>query len=202
MGPSGIVYIAEDSEMQDAFRLSGLFSAHCEDDDSEAGTDGPQGVPLEDAIAWGRGRADIVLVRIGEGETFYSAGPIDPDFPTQRYPTEGITVKPRPSGTPPDGRQQNIRWRIESRILASRDGVPREQDLRHALERNSRASDVKVTSAPDGSLVVRLTVQGRGGDDAVRKADEAVRRSLEGFTAGRSSEDLPRLLQTGVVAPQ
>ena len=88
MDSSGIVYIAEDSELQDAFRFSGLFSAHREDDDSEAGTDGTQGVPLEDAIAWGRGMADIVLVRIAEDEEFYSAGPIDPDVPTQPYPTE------------------------------------------------------------------------------------------------------------------
>ena len=40
--------------------------------------EGPGWPTADMAIAWGRQRADIVLIRIGVPGTYYSAGDIDP----------------------------------------------------------------------------------------------------------------------------
>jgi hypothetical protein len=69
MNRSGIVYVGE--EMDAAF-WTGRFSVHW-----ESGAEhemGPRAVSLEEALAWARARADVVLVRPGD-DGYYSAGP-------------------------------------------------------------------------------------------------------------------------------
>jgi hypothetical protein len=85
----GIVFIAEDIASDDVYLLTGRFSAHWEASDGPEHRDGPEGVPVEEAIAWGRARADVVLVRLADEDFHYSAGtrqplPVegdDEDFP-------------------------------------------------------------------------------------------------------------------------
>src|SRR5689334_17319925 len=68
----GTVWIAEDGDPHDSTYWAGVFSAHWvrPDDGFE---EGPQGVSADDAIAWGRERADVVLIRSGDSD-YFSAG--------------------------------------------------------------------------------------------------------------------------------
>ena len=89
----GIVYVAE--ELRD-FAVPGptRFCGHWESGNPADGVleQGPGWDDIEDAIAWGRERAPVVLLRVGETEpqVHYSAGEEDP------------------SGIPPSGGLQ--RW--------------------------------------------------------------------------------------------
>lgn len=73
----GTVWIAEDFDDEEFGYLTGLFSAHWEGPDNEQEL-GPQFAPVEEALAWGRGRADVVLIRSGESH-YYSAGARQPE---------------------------------------------------------------------------------------------------------------------------
>jgi len=69
----GTVFITEDAD-DDPIMWSGRFSAHWESQNPPRHVQGPQGVSVNEAIAWGRGRADVVLVRVSESNVPYSAG--------------------------------------------------------------------------------------------------------------------------------
>lgn len=89
----GIVFIAEDDD--GIGLLSGLFSAHWEPDGPDGLEDGPQAVSAEEAIAWGRTRADVVLIRVGE-EGYRSAGvrqPASGNLP--EWPAAGLELSRR-----------------------------------------------------------------------------------------------------------
>jgi hypothetical protein len=107
-------------EIDDAGRMSGLFSAHWESDDGRRSIDGPEDVVLEEALAWGRARCDAVLVQVGGGmDGFYSAGARDltydggdEDEPILPWPTEGLHIAARPLQTTLDGSEQIVLWRV------------------------------------------------------------------------------------------
>lgn len=109
----GIVFIAEDmdhwphvdvadlvrrgvdlrtSAPGDLFCWTGRFEAHWESDDGQSFRPGPQGVTIEEAIEWGRSKADVVQVRVGDGDLggdedgYFSAG--------ERHPYPGVPVWP------------------------------------------------------------------------------------------------------------
>ena len=95
----GIVYIAEES-IGDLFHWAGTWSAHWEADDGETFVDGPSGVSAQEAIAWGRENADVVLIRPGDG-VHHSAGRVaappdddDDEAPLPVWP-EGQELAPR-----------------------------------------------------------------------------------------------------------
>jgi hypothetical protein len=73
----GTVWIAEDFDPDEFGFLTGLFSAHWEGPNDE-NEPGPQSVPVDEALAWGRGMADVVLIRAGESG-YHSAGAAQPD---------------------------------------------------------------------------------------------------------------------------
>ena len=79
---------------EDLCYLSGRFSATwCPDGAAEPVEDGPQAVDVESAIAWGRARAPVVVVALGDGEKRYSAGsrqPVGPPLP--EWPRGGIAA--------------------------------------------------------------------------------------------------------------
>jgi hypothetical protein len=119
----GTVFIAEHSEPRDDLvdriraqggddswvtsgdmsYFTGQFHAHWEpdDDDSDEFRQGPEHVSAEEAIAWGRSQADVVLIRVGNGEFggneagYFSAGVrhLD-DVPA--WPEGGLEISPRP----------------------------------------------------------------------------------------------------------
>jgi hypothetical protein len=90
-GREGSVWIAEQSE--EDFVLTGRFFGHLTDGDRMVETF--EDLDAEQAIAWGRARAAVVLIRPGDGD-YYSAGSHNPD-PQRRppWPPEGLVLKPR-----------------------------------------------------------------------------------------------------------
>lgn len=127
---AGTAYIAEMFEVEDSGRMSGLFCAHWEiDADAASGprsVDGPEDVTLEAALAWARERSDAVLVQVGGGEAFYSAGVTDLTYdgddeddptPILSWPEEGLVVASRPVESALDGSEQIVLWRIHMRDM-------------------------------------------------------------------------------------
>jgi hypothetical protein len=119
---AGTVFVAEMVEIDDAGRMSGLFSAHWEIEDERRSIDGPEDVTLEEALAWGRARSDAVLVQVGGGvDGFYSAGARDLTYdgsdeddsePILPWPDGGLKVAARPMQTALDGSEQIVLWRV------------------------------------------------------------------------------------------
>jgi hypothetical protein len=97
----GRVFVGENFDDQDPANMwPGRWSAHWESDDPKLWTQGPQGVSAQDAIAWGREQADVVLIRPGDTDVHYSAGSVEEqDCP--RWPN-GQELARRRDGERPD----------------------------------------------------------------------------------------------------
>jgi len=88
----------------DVLCWTGRFAAHWQSDDDQEFRDGPADVSVEEAIAWGRSQADVLWVRVGDGdllggdeEGYFSAGVRHPDPETPRWPEEmKVTARPYP----------------------------------------------------------------------------------------------------------
>jgi hypothetical protein len=177
---TGVVLVGEDFDLDDAFRLTGLFAAHWEALDGQTYLRGPEGVPVEEAIAWGREHADVVLVRLGDEDEPYSAGDKPPDSdPIRQWPRDGLLVRARPVGAALDGSEQVVTYALESTVRG--DGVPLDR-LRAALDAVSEVANVRVESASPGSVEVRYEVRAAMSEQAmVRGMDalEAVLNQLE-----------------------
>jgi hypothetical protein len=120
---AGQAFVTETFDLEDNGRMSGLFAAHWESEDDSSGRwiEGPEDVPLEVALAWARGRSDAILVQVGGGQAFYSAGTTDltcdggdedDPVPVLLWPEDGLEVAARPVETPLDGREQIVLWRV------------------------------------------------------------------------------------------
>src|SRR5262245_36680026 len=89
----------------DVMCFTGRFDAHWESDDDQEFKHGPEGVSVEEAIAWGRSQADVVWVRVGNGDLGgdeagqFSAGTRHPDPDIPVWP-EGLEVTARPYDGP------------------------------------------------------------------------------------------------------
>lgn len=71
----GIVYISEEAPDEGASSRTPRFRGHWESVDPPGLLEaGPGWETADSAIAWGRARADVVLIRIGMPGTYYSAG--------------------------------------------------------------------------------------------------------------------------------
>jgi hypothetical protein len=85
----------------DVLCWTGRFHALWQSDDDQRFREGPDDVSIEEAIAWGRSQADVVWVRVGDGdlggddEGYFSAGIRHPEPEIPRWP-EGLEVTARP----------------------------------------------------------------------------------------------------------
>src|SRR6266498_1882448 len=68
----GRIWIAEDFDPEDEMLLSGRFSGYLERGDHSQ-EEAFENLPADEAIAWGRARAAVVLIRTGDGD-YHSAG--------------------------------------------------------------------------------------------------------------------------------
>jgi hypothetical protein len=196
-----IACVGELPDSEDAFRLSGLFDVHWEAREGKTHGDGPVGVSVDEAIAWGREHASYVSVRIGDRDTFYSAGERDlaelgddddDGEPDEPWPGEGMVIRARPIGAPLDGSIQEVDWLTESESSdlpgCTDDDLER---LRAALAMAGRLRAVEVTrrTYPPG-LRVRCTVKAWGGGPAVigalRLVDAALAEVVGGHTVSTS----------------
>jgi hypothetical protein len=77
----GTAFAAEDfdphPDVIGATIFTGRFCVHWESDDGQNFRPGLDHVSVDEAITWGRKQADVVMVRVGD--TYYSAGSIDPE---------------------------------------------------------------------------------------------------------------------------
>lgn len=199
----GTVWIAEDIDPEDPMLLTGRFSGYLDRDDrAEEEFDD---LTADDAIAWGRARADVVLIRAGDTD-YFCAGEINPDpeevglwppagirLERRRFP--GFEALDRLASDPP------VLWevRVQARAPAN---LMREADLRgfhDSLKAQPAARAVRAPAPgyPPGSaaFLVSTSSHTQAQELAGRLADEAFQaligsRSHSGLT-GTSVEVYP-----------
>lgn len=100
----GRVYIAPSASFPADGRMvdpaTARFWVSWQDDDLDDVIENDDVLGAESAIAWGRERADVVLIRLGHrGDTYFSAGTVhqEPEDEEERLP-----IWP-PAGPPPEG---------------------------------------------------------------------------------------------------
>jgi hypothetical protein len=152
-----------------------LFAAHWEDESGQHFKQGPENVPVEDAIAWGRARAPVVLVNVGDKSTPFSAG--DADLPNEslpRWPKKGMVIRPRPFGTPTDGSQQTVRWLVRSLVSVpsvSDDVLRRLQDQIGQGPKVAEVTIRRVFERPPSTALGSIpTWVGTGNDGSISEA--------------------------------
>jgi hypothetical protein len=193
-----IAFVGEEFELEDASRLSGRFYVHWEAIDGQAHGVGPEDVSVDEAIAWGRQRARYVSVRVGVGETHYSAGELNladlenrDGQPYPAWPAGGMLIRPRPMGAPLDGSVQEVDWLIEARVVnLPKQGEDELVRLRAALESDGRLRVVELSASGERSWIrrflrareadmrVRCIVRARGAMPAVLYIDRSVEDAL------------------------
>lgn len=83
------VWIAEDEDRSpDGWFLLGTFSGYL-DDGGNAPADEFAGLSADEAIAWGRERSDVVLIRLGASDCF-SAGDVNPEPSYEPWPPPNL----------------------------------------------------------------------------------------------------------------
>jgi hypothetical protein len=167
---------------EDASRFTGTFSVHWEAGGREW-EQGPEEVPVEEAIAWARRHAEVVQVRVGADEIPFSAGDRQPAGEVlPEWPAEGMVVRPRPIGTPHDGSEQVVDWLVRSDVEMDLPGDDALDRVRGHLEGAPEvAGVVSATRTPSGAtLLYRVSARSEG--DAVRAgwelAGKAARQAL------------------------
>jgi hypothetical protein len=142
-GRSDVAYVGEDSDSEDFGRAAATFDAHVE---TAAGgfVEGPEGVSLDEALAWARARAPRVLVILDGGpagapeQTLFSAGTeLIEEEGVHPWPQAGIEVRPRPVGTRADGADQTRDWPISIKFTVSQASPQISQRARHVLAQAS-----------------------------------------------------------------
>jgi hypothetical protein len=192
----GTVFIAEDVDAEDPYLLTGRFSAHWEGDEVPGFRAGPEGVSAEEAIAWGRLQADVVLIRLADSDVHHSAGsrrpPPEPgdDFPV--WP-EGRTVSPRrlPGMEHLDLQSaEPIAWEVRlPRPVSRRRAEVEAEKLRDSLANDPAVSNLRV-SVERGrrvAAVLRFVVRARNHAEAMQLVFD-----LEGRTLAHHPHPDPR----------
>ena len=112
----GRVWIAEDEDGgPDGWFLLGTFSGYLSDD-GKAPADEFAGLSAGEAIAWGRARSDVVLIRLGASD-YFSAGDANPSPGYQTWPPPNLPslVRRRPPHEAWKDRSESdppIDWRV------------------------------------------------------------------------------------------
>ena len=106
----GEIYIRPEGFVPDGFMVSpeSEFYASWQDDDEDADIEDAVFDNAEEAIAWGRARSDVVLIRLGStGDTYFSAGSVlvsDDEGPLPPWPPDVPSRGWWTAGSDPEGR--------------------------------------------------------------------------------------------------
>ncbi len=152
-------------------RATGLFSVLWEADEKSQW--GPDAVSVKEAIAWGRERAPVVLVKpapsTGSGgwNPTFSAGSSTPrGESTVPWPPEGVEFRPRVAGTDPADGVQSAEWiiRVGLDVAASCDAqvVVRARAALERAEGDLSLVEFSARSGPDDSTEVSIHVKAEG----------------------------------------
>ncbi len=202
---TGQAFVAETFDLDDAGRMSGLFAAHWESEDEDPSgrwsIDGPEDVSLDDALSWARERSNAILVQVGGGAAFYSAGTTDLTYdggdeddpvPVLPWPDGGLTIAARPVRTALDGSEQIVLWRVHVR------DVRRELWDRVAALLNADDLVVRVEEPSDPAQTADVIVRGNGSEAVFLPLFRLIERVLGdlghepyevGFNLSMRSED-------------
>jgi hypothetical protein len=119
--PEDVVWISEDEDPfePEGGMLLGTFSGHL-DRGGSAPADRFEGLPVEEAIAWGRARAERVYLRFGRSG-YYSAGARKSrEFPAWPPPDLPPLARRRPPGEEWRDRteaDEPIPWRVDVHLI-------------------------------------------------------------------------------------
>src|SRR4051794_35023121 len=142
-----IVWIAEKQDNDDAFMLTGRFDGHI--DTGRRIAEEFDDLSAEDAVAWGRSRCDVVLIRTGE-EGYFSAGVRNPDpeeYPPwpppglrlERRRVRGFEALDNTEDDPP------VLWDARVSVQGAEDKDPR--PFHEQVRCEARAAEVKTPAA-------------------------------------------------------
>ena len=192
------VYIGENADPDDLMLWTGRFRGYldrgrrCEAEFDD--------LSAEDAIAWGRARCAVVLIRLGDGD-YYSAGELNPD-PDElpEWPPEGLRLERRrvrgfealdnTEDDPP------VLWDV--RIGATGIEAGSEDDARafhDAIRADPDAISVQAPAPGYPAMSAAFVVQASTLDQARRIADRVARRAGDAFIASLAQH--PRHAQYG-----
>jgi hypothetical protein len=178
-GGPGYVFIGEDQDAADGLVWSGLFSARWQSLDGASFEQGPQGVSADEAIQWGRGQADVVVIRLGDSDVHYSAGARPPrpeefgeaSVPEWRAGTEVPRRRQRGYEHLDLITDDEIDWEVRFGLGPDVGAHPEYAGgVRAAVEASPGASGVEVEPNGGGGLAVRFVVRARSHAEAVRHA--------------------------------
>jgi hypothetical protein len=189
-GRSGTVIVGEEEDCDPFPFWTGRFSAHWESGDGDF-RDGPVNVTAEEAIAWGRTQADVVLIRLGDSELYYSAGDRAPDWdaasgvpPVEPWDPQTKTERRREPGNEHLDAvyDEPIEWEVRVEPPAP---ALREPDHLHrmtaALDAAPGVSAVHVEPAQGAPATVRYVVRARSHQEALAQALRAEDLILKAF---------------------
>ncbi|HEU0019873.1 MAG TPA: hypothetical protein VFQ14_06245 [Thermoleophilaceae bacterium] len=173
---SGTVFIAEQEDPDDLFMLTGLFAGHLERDDDLA--DEFEDLSADEAIAWGRERARVVLIRTGDSD-YYSAGVENPDqFPEwpssalalARRRVRGFEALDNTVDDPP------VLWDV--RVEAKSPGLGRVKPFRDAVHAHPMTRDVQAPAPGYRRASAAFLLEASTLEQAREFADEIVQQGL------------------------
>lgn len=187
---SGVAWVYEErEELEDGSADAlGLFSAHYEGGEDPVG--GPQAVAIEEALAWARAQAPVVVVQVAEEPYWYSAGrrqppwppdPDDPGRPSAPLPTwpqgRRLTRRPVPEllylrRTAADA---PVPWDVVATVALREDDGTLGRRLADELARTG----LTVTARDQAVVRLRMTMTAPTHVAAEALAVEACRRALE-----------------------
>jgi hypothetical protein len=177
----GTVFVGEDFD-EEMFMWPGAFSAHWESPDGKQFREGPQGVSAQEAIEWGRERADVVYIRPGDSDVYYSAGLRHPDSgeddETPIWPDGTVVSRRREEGREYLDRTPNdspIDWQIQLSYDLPAGDVPRfAERFQAALDADPAAKAVNSSVRPGehgGCAEFEFAVEARTQDQAHELAE-------------------------------
>ena len=189
---SGIAFIAELPDAANTGRFSAQFAAHWESRDGKSMRKGPAGVSLQDALAWARNESEYVSVLFGGENSAYSAGskPLRDDV-HRPWLGDSVMVRPRPVGTPLDGSQQSIEWRVHVVMSNNEDGTVVGELAKEV------GSDDAVSRVATRSGLLEIGVHSDSSSNALLSIEHVVGRALSRLTGRNSVADF----ESDVIGP-
>ena len=180
----GAVFIAEEIDPRDVYWLTGAFSAHWEAPHGTGFRDGPEGVTADEAVAWGREQAEVVLIRLADSDVYQSAGRRRPDPETPLW-QPGTIVRPRrrPGMEHLDlEAEEAIPWEVRLPRWVSRTRTDAEvEQVRESLAADPAVSGlrVEVQRGDRVEAICRFVVRARSHREAMQTVLDIEKRTID-----------------------
>jgi hypothetical protein len=173
------VFITEDHDPDDGLIWTGRFSGYL--DRGRRVAEEFEGLSVEEALAWGRARCDVVLVRPGDTGWYFSAGARNPD-PEEcpPWPADGLRpLRRRARGFEAlDNTEDDppALWDVRLSGYAEQPGAGAR--LEDVVRAHPRVSSVQVPAPGYPELSAAFLISAPTQEQAKQIADEIVTRAL------------------------